>query len=75
MNSSAENETLNMEIPSESASRARLFAQEREKQLLRRQQSVSAQELRNTSLPRQGQYTPAIRQFSTPKGVAESYLK
>ena len=75
------NSTSDKDSPSESASRVRMLAQERDKQLQRRYQSnnhslsQSQSEPGNILATHQGQFTPAIRQFSTPKGVAKSYLK
>lgn len=73
------------EMPAESTSRARLLAQERDKQLQRYQQNQNTNNVEKMSTENEregstftshhGQFTPAIRQFSTPKGVAESYLK
>ncbi len=68
---------------SASSSRARMLAQQRELQLKKRQNQVqtggmirssidSASNTPSKGSSNDGQFTPAIRQFSAPKAVRES---
>lgn len=73
--------TNDVDNPDELTSRVRKFAQERDKQLQRRYQNnndknkSTSNEKDSILSSHQGQFTPAIRQFSAPKGMTESYLK
>jgi hypothetical protein len=69
-------------LNSASSSRARMLAQQRELQLKKRQNQVQSGGMIRSSIDsagtpskgssNDGQFTPAIRQFSAPKAVRES---